>query len=163
MATLDNAVWLTGTGGFAESGSTTINDGSLSTIVTAVFTANAWDASQSGYNISEFGAFGVTSPISAQYSFSEPVENLTFNFNHVNDDGGSTYDDMWTIYAYDENGVLIDSADIIAAISGVQDESVYANPDGSVTIEATGTIANDVTFNYAGYISEIEQIGRAHV
>ena len=158
MAVLDNAVWINAATGYAESGSTPITEGGLSTTVTGTFTANAWDETQSGYNISEFGAFGVTSPITANYQFSEPVENFTFDFNHVNDDGGSTYDDSWTIYAYDEGGTLIDSADIIAALSGIQDETVYANPDGSVTIEATGTTANDVTFLYAGYIGELELV-----
>lgn len=137
-------------------GSTVISEGENSTTVTGVFTSNSWDASQSGYAISEFGAFGVTSPIAASYQFSNPVENLSFNFNHVNDDGGSTYDDQWTIFAYDENGDLIDSNTIIASLSGLVDESVTANPDGSVTITAAGTTANDINLNLAGPVSQIE-------
>lgn len=78
MAILDNAIWLTGAGGTAVSGSTVISEGGYSTTVTGTFTANAWDASQSGNTVSEFGAFGVVSPISANYDFSENVENLSF-------------------------------------------------------------------------------------
>ncbi|MCK0143450.1 Hint domain-containing protein [Aliiroseovarius sp. F20344] len=153
MATLDNAIWLTGASGEAQNGSTVITDGANSTTVTGTFTGN-WDDSQSGYNVSEFGAFGVTSNITANYEFSEPVENLSFDFEHVNGDEVN-YDDSWTIYAYDENGDLIDSADIIASISGLDQDVVYANPDGSVTIESEGGNANNVSFNYSGQISEI--------
>ena len=156
MATLDNAIWINGATGFAESGSTTLTESGNSTQITATFTANAWDETQGGNNISEFGAFAVTSPIVANYQFSNPIENLSFDINHVNDDGGSTFDDAWTIYVYDEDGNLMPSADVIAALSGIQDEVVTANLDGSVSIEATGTISNDISFNMAGPISEIE-------
>ncbi|WP_424940164.1 Hint domain-containing protein [Aliiroseovarius sp. S253] len=155
MATLDNAVWLTGTGGTAQNGSTTINDGSLSTDVTATFTGN-WDASQNGYNSSEFGAGFISSPITASYDFSQPVENLSFDINHLN--SSADYDDMWTIYAYDENGDLIDSADIIASLSGMDGDVVYANPDGSVTVEGENSSINDVTFSYGGQISQIDLV-----
>lgn len=156
MAVLDNAVWLTGPGGSAVSGNTTITEGGNSTVVTATFSANAWDASQGGNTVSEFGAFGITSPISASYDFSTPVENLSFDFNHVNDDGGATFDDQWTIYAYDSNGDLIDPATVIASLSGVQDENIITNPDGSVTIESAGTIANDVSIDLAGPVSQLD-------
>lgn len=158
MATLDNAIWLTGAGGTAENSDIVMAEGGNSTTVTGTFTANAWDASQGGNNISEFGAFAVTSAITAGYEFSNPVENLSFVINHLNDDGASTYDDQWTIYAYDENGDLIDAATVIASLSGLQDESVTTNPDGSVTIEATGTIANDVGVNLAGPISQLSLV-----
>ena len=85
MAILDNAIWLTGAGGTAVSGSTTISEGGFSTTVTGTFTSNAWDASQSGFNVSEFGAFGISSPISADYDFSIPVENLTFSPSFASD------------------------------------------------------------------------------
>ena len=156
MAVLDNAIWLTGPGGTAVGGSTTLTEGESSTTVTTSFTSNAWDASQGGNNVSEFGAFGVTSPITASYDFSNPVDNLSFDFNHVNDDGGSTFDDQWTIRAYDEDGDLIDPATVVASLSGIQDENVTINPDGSVTIESAGTIANDVSINLAGPVSQIE-------
>lgn len=156
MAILDNAIWLTGPGGTAVSGSTTLSEGAYSTTVTGTFTADAWDASQDGNNVSEFGAFAVTSPITANYQFSNPVENLSFDINHVNDDGASTFDDQWTIYAYDETGSLIDAATVIAGLSGVQDENIITNPDGSVTIEAAGTIANDVSINLAGPVSQLD-------
>ncbi len=156
MAFIDNALWLTGPNGTAENGTTTVSEGGNSTVVTASFTANAWDASQGGNTVSEFGAFGVTSPITASYDFSTPIENLNFDFIHVNDDGASTFDDLWIIYAYDENGVLLDPATVISSLSGVQDENVFANPDGSVTIESAGTIANDVTVNLPGPISQID-------
>lgn len=156
MAVLDNAVWLTGGSGEAVSGSTTVSEGGRTVTVDATF-SGTWDASQSGYNISEFGAFGVTSPITASYDFSQPVENLSFDFNHVNGDE-LNYDDQWTIYAYDENGDLIDSADIMAALSGMDQDAVYANPDGSVTIESEGLNANDISFSYSGQISQIDLI-----
>lgn len=156
MAVLDNAFWLTGSGGTAVSGSTVISEGGYSTNVTGTFTANTWDASQGGNNISEFGAFAVSSPINANYQFSSPVENLSFDFNHINDDGGSTYDDMWTIYAYDENGTLIPASTVIAGLSGLVDETIVTNGDGSVSIIASGTTANDVSLNLAGPISELD-------
>ena len=157
MPILDNAIWINGATGYAENGTTTINDGSLSTIVTATFTANAWDETQNGYNVSEFGAFGVSTPQSANYQFSEPVENLTFDLQHVNS-SGTTYDDQWTIYAFDDNGDLIDANSIIAGLTGLVDESVTINPDGSVTIEADGGTANDVTVNIPGAVSQIELV-----
>lgn len=159
MAVLDNAIWLTGTGGTAENGSTVISEGGNSTTVTAAFTG-LWDASQNGYNVSEFGAFGVTSPITANYTFSQPVENLSFSFEHVNG-SGTTYDDNWTIYAYDENGNLLDSADVIAGLSGLVDENVIVNPDGSVTIDSNGTTSNDVSLVLPGQISELELVLQA--
>jgi hypothetical protein len=156
MALLDNAIWLTGASGTAVSGLTTISEGSNETIVTGTFTGDAWDASQGGNTVSEFGAFASATPINANYDFSNAVENLSFTINHVNDDGASTYDDQWTITAYDENGVQISGADIVAGLSGVVDESVTINPDGSVTIEATGTTINDITLDLAGPVSELD-------
>lgn len=156
MALLDNAIWLTGAGSTAVSSNTTITDAGNSTVVTGTFTGNAWDASQGGNNVSEFGAFGVVTPITANYDFSNAVENLSFTINHVNDDGGSTYDDQWTISAFDENGVQISGADIVAGLSGVDDESVTINGDGSVTIEATGTTINDITLDLPGPVSELD-------
>ena len=157
MAILDNAIWLTSGTGHAENGTTVITEGGNSTTVTGTFTANAWDASQNGYNVSGFGAFGVSDPISAHYEFSNPVENLTFDLEHVND-SGTSYDDQWTIYAYDENGTLIDAADVIAGLSGLVDETIITNPDGSVTIEADGSTSNSVTISLPGPVSELELI-----
>lgn len=156
MAILDNAIWLTGAGATAVGGTTTVSEGGNSTTVTGTFTANAWDASQGGNTVSEFGAFASTVPINANYVFSNPVENLSFTINHVNDDGGTTYDDYWTITAYDENGVQIPAADIIAGLSGVADENIITNPDGSVSIEAAGTTINDITLDLAGPISQLD-------
>lgn len=132
---------------------------STSTTVTGTFTAGVWDDSQTGYNISEFGAFGQTAPVSMQYEFSNDVTDLSFDFNHISDDGAATYDDKWTIYIYDENGVLIPSADVVAALSGMVDENVYVNADGSVSIEAEGTDISDVNFSLSGYqISEMDLV-----
>lgn len=156
MALLDNAIWLTGGGGTAVSGTSELSEGGNTTTVTGTFTANAWDASQGGNNVSGFGAFATATPISASYDFSNPVENLSFDFNHVNDDGASTYDDQWTITAFDENGVQISAADIIAGLSGVADEIVTANPDGTVTIEAAGTTINDITLDLPGLVSQLD-------
>ncbi len=161
MAILDNAVWLTGASGEAENGTTVISQNGNNTTVTGTFTGT-WDASQGGNKVSEFGAFGVTSPITATYEFSNPVENINFNFNHISDDGASTFDDMWTIYIYDENGDLVPSADVLAAITGLTDEVAYINPDGSVSIEAQGTGTADVNFNLTGYqISEMQLVFEA--
>ncbi|WP_298906888.1 Hint domain-containing protein [uncultured Aliiroseovarius sp.] len=154
MATLDNAIWLTGAGGTAVGGTTTINDGPYSTDVTAAFTGS-WDASQSGYNVSEFGAFAVSSPITADYEFSTPVENLSFTIDHVNDDGASTYDDYWTIAAYDADGNLIPADDVIASLSGIDDELIITNDDGTVSIQTEGTNANDIDVNLSGPISQL--------
>ena len=157
MAVLDNAIWLTGAGGSAANGTTTLSDGGASTTVTGTFTPGAWDTTQNGYNVSEFGAFGITAPITADYQFSQSVENLSFDLQHVNS-SGSTYDDMFTIYAYDNNGDLIPSADVIAGLSGLVDETIVVNPDGSVSVEADGGVANDVTVNLPGYISHLKVV-----
>lgn len=154
MATLDNAVWLTASDGTAESNAVTITDGAYSTVVTGTFSTNAWDASQSGYAVSEFGAFGITSAISANYDFSNPVEDLNFSLNHLNSQG-STYDDQFTIYAYDENGALLDSADVIAAMSGLDQDIYWVNGDGSVTVEGEGSNSNNVAFDLPGQISRL--------
>ena len=108
MAILDNAVWLTGAGGTAADGTTIVTDGttSTSTTVTGTFTAGVWDDSQSGYNVSEFGAFCQTTPVSMQYEFSNDVTDLSFDFNHISDDGAATYDDKWTIYIYAKSAFL---------------------------------------------------------
>ena len=108
MAILDNVVWLTGAGGTTADGTTIVTDGttSTSTTVTGTFTAGVWDDSQTGYNISEFGAFGQTAPVSMQYEFSNDVRDLSFDFNHISDDGAATYDDKWTIYIYAKSAFL---------------------------------------------------------
>jgi len=154
MATLDNAIWLGGSG-FAENGNTTLTEGGYSTTVTGTFSANAWDATAGGTGISDFGAAFITSPITADYQFSNPVENLSFDIQHLNDDGASTYDDQWVISALDENGDPIPAAEIIAGLTGLVDETVIDNGDGTVTIESAGTIANDVTVSLAGPISSL--------
>ena len=154
MAVLDNAVWLSAADGSAVNGDTVVTSGGQNVTVTGTFTANAFDATQGGKNISEFGAFGTSDPLTASYAFSAPVEDLTFDLQHVNS-SGSTYDDSWAIYAYDDNGDLLDAADVIAGLAGLQDELVYVNPDGSVTVEAEGGIANDVTVTLPGQISAI--------
>ena len=149
MATLDNAIWINGSTGYAESGSTTLSENGNTTTVNATFTANAWDETQSGYNVSEFGAYGTTTPITATYAFSNPVENLSFDFNHVNDDGGSTYDDQWTIHAYDADGNLIDATTVIAGLSGVQDENVSPSiRTARSRSRPPAPIANDVSLSY---------------
>lgn len=158
MAVLDNAIWLTGLAGTAANGSTVISEGGNATTVTGTFSENAWDASQGGNTVSEFGAFSVVSPITASFDFSNPVENLNFDFNHVNDDAASSFDDMWTIYAYDENGDLIDANTVISSLSGIQDENIVTNPDGSVSIESAGTIANDVTVDLVGPVSQLDLV-----
>ncbi len=154
MAILDNAIWLTGGGGTAVSGTTSISEGGFSTTVTGTFSPNAWDASQSGFNVSEFGAFGISTPITADYDFSIPVENLNFDLQHINS-SGTTYDDAFTIRAFDEFGNLLDSATVIAVITGLDQDLVYANPDGSVTVEAEGGNANNVSISLPGKISNL--------
>ncbi|QGX99015.1 hypothetical protein EI983_12345 [Roseovarius faecimaris] len=156
MAVLDNAVWIGGSG-FAESGTTTVSEGGNSTTVTGTFTADAWDATANGTGVSEFGAAFVTEPITASYSFSNPVENLAFSLNHVNGQE-PTWDDYWTIYAYDENGNLLSAAEVIAGLGNVQDEFIITNPDGSVSINSAGTTANDISVSLSGPISELTLI-----
>ncbi|QIE44086.1 hypothetical protein G5B38_00280 [Pseudohalocynthiibacter aestuariivivens] len=157
MATLDHDIWLTAGNGTAEDGDITLSEGGNSTIVTADFTENAWDASQSGYNISQFGAFGVTSPIRASFDFSNPVENLTFDLEHVNS-SGTTYDDMFTIYAYDHAGNLLDAADVIAGLSGLVDDTVIVNADGSISIEGDGGTANNIGVSLPGRVSQLDLV-----
>lgn len=158
MATLNNAIWLTGAGGSAENANTTITEGTNSVTVTGSFTGS-WTDDQSGYNVSDFGAFGVSTPIAANYVFSDPVENLAFDLQHVNSSSSGSsqyYDDEFVIYAYDENGDLLPSADVIAAMSGMTHHTITTNPDGSVAIEGDGTTAVDIQITLPGRISQLE-------
>lgn len=155
MAVLDNAIWLTAADGTAEGGSVVINDGGNSTTVTSSFTPNAWDASQNTYAVSEFGAFGLTTPITANYTFSDPIETLSFDFQHVSA-SGTTFDDLFVLRIYDDLGNLVPASTVIAGLSGMTHTNVYANPDGSVSIEADGTAADTISVSLAGPISEID-------
>lgn len=150
MAILDNAVWINSGTGFAEDGSTVISDGINSTTVSASFTANAWDATANGTGVSEFGAAFISAPITANYAFSNPVEDLSFTLEHVSS-SGTTYDDEFTLALYDENGDLIPAADIIAGLTGVTDVTVYMNADGFVVIEADNDIAENIGINITGH------------
>lgn len=156
MATLDNAVWINGATGFAESGSTNLSEGGNSTTVTGTFTANSWNGNASGTGVSDFGAAFITAPIQANWSFSNPVEDLSFTLDHVSS-SGATYDDEFTLYIYGENGALIPSADVIAAISGNSLVTIYANPDGSVVVEADNDAPENITFDLSGFkVSEVD-------
>lgn len=147
MSTLDNAIWLTGPGGTAADGTTTItNNNGYSTTVTATFTSGAWDATSDGTNVSDFGAAFITAPITANYQFSNPVEELSFTLEHVSSQG-STYDDQFNLHLYDETGNLIPADDVIDALSGVNNATVYAASDGSVVIEADNTSPEDIQIN----------------
>ncbi|WP_159086971.1 Hint domain-containing protein [Loktanella sp. Alg231-35] len=156
MAILDNAIWLTGPGSTAVGGTTSVSEDGNTTTISTTFTPNAWDGTASGTGVSEFGAFGVSSPITATFDFSTPVEDLTFDLQHVN--SGTGNDDQFTIYALDENGDLIDADVVIAGISGLVDELVYVNADGSVTVEAEGGTANDVTVSIPWMVSQLEVV-----
>lgn len=59
-------------------GNTVVSSGGQNVTVTGTLTANSWDASQDGNEVSAFGAVGVSEPITADYAFSAPVEDLTF-------------------------------------------------------------------------------------
>ncbi|GLQ28086.1 Hint domain-containing protein [Sulfitobacter pacificus] len=150
MAILDNAVWIDSGSGYAEDGSTVISEAGNSTTVTASFTANAWDATANGTGVSEFGAAFVSGPIAANYTFSNPVEDLAFTLEHVSS-SGTTYDDEFTLALYDEHGVLIPAADIIAGLTGVVDATVYTDPNGFVVIEADNTTPENIGINITGY------------
>ncbi len=154
MAVLDNAIWLTGVNGTAASGNTTLSEDGHSTTVTGTFTEKAWDASQSGYAVSDFGAFGISEPITARFDFSNPVADLSFDLQHVNS-SGSSYDDKFTLRLLDASGTLIPAAEVIAGLTGLTHQSVTINPDGTVTIEAEGSSADTIGVNLSGPISEL--------
>ncbi|WP_122072121.1 Hint domain-containing protein [Pseudophaeobacter sp. EL27] len=154
MAVLDNAIWLTGINGTAASGNTTLSEDGHSTTVTGTFTEKAWDASQSGYAVSDFGAFGISEPITARFDFSNPVADLSFDLQHVNS-SGSSYDDKFTLRLLDASGTLIPAAEVIAGLTGLTHQSVTINPDGSVTIEAEGSSADTIGVSLVGPISEL--------
>lgn len=156
MAILDNAVWFGGDG-FAETGSTAVSEGGNSTTVTGTFSNDAWNGSAGGTGVSGFGAGSVSAPVTADYRFSNPVENLAFSIQHV-DAQNPQYDDYWTIHAYDENGVRIPTAEVIAGLGNIQDELIITNPDGSVSINASGGMANDVTVDLPGPVSHLTMI-----
>jgi Ca2+-binding RTX toxin-like protein len=155
MAVLDNEIWLTGVNSSAESGTTTLSDGGNSTTVTGTFTAASWDATQSGQNVSEFGAFGVSDPIKALYEFSNPVTDLRFDLQHVNS-SGTTYDDKFTLRILDASGALIPADEVIAALTGVTHQSVTTNADGTVSIEGEGSSAGDIGVALDGPISSLQ-------
>ncbi|APG47868.1 Hint domain-containing protein [Phaeobacter porticola] len=155
MATLDNAIWLTGANGAAQNGSTTLSEGGNSTIVTGVFTPGSWDSSQSGYQVSDFGAFGVSEPITASYGFSNPVSDLRFDLQHVNSNG-SSHDDKFTLRVLDASGVLIPAAQVIAGLTGVTHHQVTINADGTVSIEGEGSTAANIGVAIDGPISQLD-------
>jgi Ca2+-binding RTX toxin-like protein len=150
MAILDNAVWIDGGNGFAQDGTTVISEGPNSTTVSASFTDDAWDATSNGTGVSEFGSAFITGPIAANYAFSNAVEDLSFTLEHVSS-SGTTYDDEFTLALYDENGILIPAADIIAGLTGVTDVTVYTNTDGFVVIEADNDVAENIGINITGH------------
>jgi Ca2+-binding RTX toxin-like protein len=155
MAVLDNAIWLTGVNSSAESGTTTLSEGGNSTTVTGTFTAASWDATQSGQNVSEFGAFAVSEPITALYEFSNPVRDLSFDLQHVNS-SGATHDDKFTLRILDASGVLIPADVVIAALTGVTHQSVTTNADGTVSVEGEGSTANDIGVALDGPVSSLQ-------
>lgn len=154
MAVLDNAIWLTAGDGSAESGTATLSEGGHSTTVTGTFTDQAWDATQSGYGVSDFGAFGVSDPITARFDFSNPVTELRFDLQHVNS-SGSSYDDKFTLRILDASGALLPAAEVIAGLTGVTHQSVTVNPDGTVSIEGEGSAAGDIGVAIAGPVSSV--------
>lgn len=154
MAVLDNDIWLTGPNGTAENGTTILTEGGHSTTVTGSFSAGAWDASQSGYAVSDFGAFGVDEPITATFGFSNPVTDLRFDLQHVNS-SGTSYDDRFTLRILDASGTLVPAADVIAGLTGITHQSVTVNSDGTVTIEGEGTAAGDIGVSIAGPVSSV--------
>ncbi|MFV1800465.1 Hint domain-containing protein [Phaeobacter sp. Ay1a-4a] len=157
MAILDNAIWLTGINGTAQSGSTSLSEGGNTTVVTGTFTADSWDSSQDGYAVSDFGAFGVSDPITASYGFSNPVTNLRFDLQHVNSNGSSN-DDKLTLRVLDASGVLIPASQIIAGLTGVTHHQVTVNADGTVSIEAEGSTAADIGIAIDGPVSQLDVI-----
>jgi Ca2+-binding RTX toxin-like protein len=154
MAVLDNAIWLTGVGGTAESGSAVLSEAGHSTTVTGTFTDKSWNATQSGYAVSEFGAFGISEPITAQFDFSNPVTDLAFDLQHVNS-SGTSHDDSFTLRILDASGALIPADQVIGGLTGVSHHSVTTNADGSVTIEAEGSSPDNIGVNIAGPISQL--------
>ncbi|TLP64266.1 hypothetical protein FEE96_10795 [Parasedimentitalea maritima] len=154
MLSLDNDIWLTGSNGTAESASMVLEDGGNSTTVTGTFSADSWDASQSGNNVSDFGSFGASDPVTASFGFSNPVTNLSFQLEHVNSIG-SSFDDKLTLWAYDADGVIIPSETVIASLGGVTDQIVSVNPDGSISIEAEGADPANITVLLPGPISQL--------
>lgn len=155
MAVLDNAIWLTGHKSSAESGTTTLTEGGNSTTVTGTFTAASWDATQSGQNVSEFGAFGVSEPITALYEFSNPVNDLSFDLQHVNS-SGTSHDDKFTLRILDASGALIPADEVIASLTGMTHQSVTTNSDGTVSIEGEGSSADDIGVALDGPISSLQ-------
>ena len=83
-----------------------VSEGGNNTTVTGTFTAGGWDGDASGTGVSDFGAAFITAPITANWQFSNPVDNLAFTLDHVSS-SGTTYDDEFTLAIYDENGNLI--------------------------------------------------------
>ncbi|MEO3478231.1 Hint domain-containing protein [Phaeobacter sp. CAU 1743] len=157
MATLDNAIWLTAADGSAKDASTLVSEGANSTTVSGQFTPGSWDASQSGQAVSGFGAFATDQPIEARFGFSTPVLDLSFDLQHLNTED-SSHDDRFTLRAWDAAGVLIPAANIIAGLSGVTDQLVTANADGSVSIEAEGATASDIGVLLPGPVSALSVV-----
>ncbi|SLN72372.1 hypothetical protein ROA7450_04037 [Roseovarius albus] len=150
MATLDHSLWLNGSG-TAVDGSVVVNDGSLSTTVTADFTGN-WVSADPGNSGQDINSNFATSDRTADFSFSEDVENLSFSLNGVNASGA--YNDGYRVLVLDENGDPIPAADITVTASG-SGINFTTNASGEIVVDPDTTSTRVVSFSADGPISRI--------
>lgn len=147
-----------------DDGTTTLSSGSGSVDVTVSTPTNSdGDSASAVGESSQFGesalkpSSGVTSPVSSTISFSEPVENVSFEIFDV-DAGKCRWDDKVTVIARDAEGniVPVTFSDITAnhTISG---NSIEGEGHDSSGVEGSGA-SDTVTVLVAGPIVSLELV-----
>jgi len=147
-----------------DDGTTTLSSGSTSVDVTVSTPTNSdGDSAHAVGDSSYFGASalkptsGVTTAVTSTISFSEPVENVSFEIFDV-DAGKCSWDDKVTVIARDADGniVPVTFSDITAnhAVSG---NSIEGEGHDSGGVEGSGA-SDTVTVSIAGPIVSLELV-----
>ncbi|WP_162932923.1 Hint domain-containing protein [Roseovarius sp. EL26] len=150
MATLDQSLWLNASG-TAEDGSVIVNDGSSSTTVTADFTG-IWSSDDPGGSGQDINSNFATSDRTADFSFSEDVENLSFTLNGVN--AGGSFNDGYRVLILDENGDPIPFSSITVTSSG-SGVNISTNAAGEILIDPDTGFSRTLSFSVAGPVSQV--------
>ncbi|MGC9370154.1 MAG: Hint domain-containing protein [Paracoccaceae bacterium] len=147
-----------------DDGTTTLSSGSGSVDVTVSTPSNSdGDSASAVGDSSYFGesalqpSSGVSSPVTSTISFSEPVENVSFEIFDV-DAGKCRWDDKVTVIARDAEGniVPVTFSDITSNHS-VSGNSIEGEGHDSSGVEGSGA-SDTVTVSIAGPIVSLELI-----
>ncbi len=151
MATLDQAIWLDGTG-TAQDGSTVVSDGANSTTITADFTGD-WVSDNPGNSGADINSNFATTPNTADFSFSNPVNNLSFDLGGVNASG--SFNDGYQILILDEDGNPIPLSEITITQSAGGTINITQDAAGNILIDPDTAIPNVLSFSTAGPVSQV--------